>query len=285
MKNIVITGVSTGIGYGALQEFTSQGYRVFGSVRKQEDADKLRATFGEKFVPLIFDITDHAAVKSAAAFVKEKIKDEGLAGLINSAGATEAGPLMHMPIEVFTRNLEILVTGPLAVTQAFLPLLGAQQGYRNKPGKIINISSIAGKSGSPFLGAYVAAKHALEGLSKTLRIELQAYGIDVVIVSPGLIKTKIWDKVSDEVFEKYRDTIYYKPFKDFVSFFRKAIPQDAFELEDFSRQLRKIFETPSPATSYVLVKNKFKNWTFPQLLPERTVDKMMAKMFGMSRVN
>lgn len=281
MKSIVITGVASGIGYGALQEFIKQGYRVFGSVRNRENAESLVRKFGSNFIPLIFDITDYNAIRKAATEVKAILKNESLDGLINNAGAAEGGPLMHMPIDIFQKHLDILVTGHLVTIQAFLPLLGAQDQYPHKPGKIINISSIAGKSGSPFLGAYVAAKHALEGLSKTLRIELQPYGIDVVVISPGLVQTRIWDKVTDDVFEKYRGTIYYEPFKNFVNYFKKVMPKEGIDLDDFSEQLRKIFEMDKPKTSYVLVRNRFKNWTLPEALPERTVNKMMAKMFGM----
>ena len=281
MKNIVITGVTSGIGYGALQEFIKQGYRVFGSVRNKEDADRLAKEFGSTFIPLLCDITDHKTVYEAAATVKNILKNEGLDGLINNAGAAEGGPLMHMPIDVFQKHLDVLVTGHLATCQAFLPLLGAQDQYPFKPGRIINISSIAGKSGSPFIGAYVAAKHALEGLSKTLQIELQPYGIDVVIISPGLVQTKIWDKIQDETFEKYKGTIYYQPFKNFVNFFKKAMPYEGIELQDFSVRIRKIFETDKPKLHYLMVRNKFKNWTVPETLPRRTVNKMTAKMFGL----
>lgn len=281
MKNIVITGVASGIGYGALREFIKQGYRVFGSVRTREDADRLAGEFGSNFVPLICDITKHNTVYDAAAMVRNILKNEGLDGLINNAGAAEGGPLMHMPIDVFQKHLDVLVTGHLVTTQVFLPLLGAQDQYPNKPGRIINISSIAGKSGSPFLGAYVAAKHALEGLSKTLQIELQPYGIDVVVISPGLVQTKIWDKIQDETFEKYKGTIYYEPFRNFVNFFKKAMPREGIELHDFSVRVRKIFETEKPNLNYLLVRNKFKNWTIPETLPRRTVNKMTAKMFGL----
>jgi NAD(P)-dependent dehydrogenase (short-subunit alcohol dehydrogenase family) len=279
MKSIVITGVSTGIGYGATVEFLNSGYQVFGSVRTKEDADKLSQQFGQNFVPMIFDVTDYAAIYKAAEEVKTKIKGTGLTALISNAGAAEGGPLMHLPIDIFQRHLDILVTGQLVTIQAFLPLLGAQENYPHKPGRIMTISSISGAMASPFLGAYVAAKHALEGISKTLQIELQIYGIDVIIVGPGLVKTKIWDKMTDDLFEKYRHTHYYDSYKYFVSFFKKAIPNEALELDDFSKTIRQIIESQKPKTRYSLVKNKFKNWTLPRLLSQRTQAKVMAKMF------
>jgi NAD(P)-dependent dehydrogenase (short-subunit alcohol dehydrogenase family) len=282
MKTIVITGVSTGIGYGTTKGFIQKGYQVFGSVRKQEDADRLKKEFGENFTPLIFDITDHTAIADAAKMVKEKIGVKGLNGLINNAGTTHGAPLMHMSIEDFRNNLEVLLVGQLAVIQAFLPLLGAQKDYPHKPGRIINITSINGKIAAPFLAGYVAAKHAMEGLSKTLRIELQLFGIDVIIVGPGVVKTAIWGKQTDDILEKYSGTDYYLPGKAFNDFVKKSI-DGGLEIEEFSRKLIKIFELKHPKTRYAIVKNKFMNWTFPRMMPARISDKFFAKLVGLKK--
>lgn len=124
-KYVVVTGASTGIGRGTVRVLTERGFHVFGSVRKQEDADSLREEFGDKVSPLIFDVTDEAAVKAGAARVKEVIGDATLAGLVNNAGIAVAGPLMHLPIEELRWQLEVNTISPIIVTQAFLPLLGA----------------------------------------------------------------------------------------------------------------------------------------------------------------
>ena len=97
MKNIVITGVSTGIGYAAAAALLALGYRVFGSVRKQGDADRLQAEWGEHFTPLLFDVTDEAAVQLAAEQVSDAIGNEGLAGLVNNAGIAVPGPVLQLP--------------------------------------------------------------------------------------------------------------------------------------------------------------------------------------------
>jgi NAD(P)-dependent dehydrogenase (short-subunit alcohol dehydrogenase family) len=283
MKSVVITGVSTGLGYGATNEFIKKGYHVFGSVRKQEDADKLIKEFGGSFTPLIFDITDHTAIASAARLVKEQLANNGLAGLINNAGAVDGSPLMHMPIESFRKHFEVLLIGQLAVIQQFLPLLGAQKQYPYKPGRIINITSVNGKIAVPFLGGYVAAKHAFDGLSDTLRIELQIYGIDVIIVAPGMIKTAIWGKVPEDIAETYRDTDYYIPGKNFNNYIKNAVPDNALELDDFSRRLIKIFELKRPKTRYIISRKKFKEWTLPRMLPVRLYDKFFVKLIGLRK--
>jgi NAD(P)-dependent dehydrogenase (short-subunit alcohol dehydrogenase family) len=281
MLPIVITGVSTGIGYGATKILIHKGYHVFGSVRKQEDADRLKNEFGDNFTPLIFDVTDHVAIASAATLVKEKIGNQGLSGLINNAGAAHGAPLMHMPIEDFRKHLEVLLVGHLAVIQAFLPLLGAEKNYSNKPGRIINITSVNGRIPVPFLGGYVSSKHAMEGLSHTLRTELQIYGIDVIIVAPGQIKTAIWGKQTDEMVENFRNTDFYLPGKAFNDYIKKTVPDNAMELEKFSQKLVQIFELKKPKTRYTIAKNKFKNWTIPRLIPNRISDKFFAKLIGL----
>ena len=277
-KSVVITGVSTGIGYGSTKEFIHKGYHVFGSVRKREDAVKLKNEFGTAFTPLIFDITDEKAIHEAAKLVGEILNGNGLTGLINNAGAAEAGPLMHMPVDIFRRHLEILVIGQLIVIQAFLPLLGADKNSSSPPGKIINISSINGKIPAPFMGGYVAAKHALEGLSKTLRIELQLYGIDVITVGPGIIKTTIWEKAEENTFEQYRNTIYFEPYQLFAAVVRKMIKTDGMELDNFSKKLVKVFERKNIRTRYAILKNRFTGWILPQILPARLLDKFYAEI-------
>src|SRR5258707_15746442 len=98
MKSVVVTGVSTGIGWGAAKVLVKQGFQAFGSVRKQADADRLKAEFGANFTPLIFDITDESAVAAGAATVRAALGGQTLFGLVNNAGVAVAGPLLHLPI-------------------------------------------------------------------------------------------------------------------------------------------------------------------------------------------
>ena len=101
MKNIVITGVSTGIGYSAAQNLIQSGYRVFGSLRKKEDSNILKKKFGQNFYPLIFDVRDEGAIKESVLKVKEIIGDNGIDCLINNSGIALGGPSLHLPTEVF----------------------------------------------------------------------------------------------------------------------------------------------------------------------------------------
>ncbi len=283
MKNVAITGVSTGIGYGAAREFISKGYRVFGSVRRKEDAVRLKAEFGENFIPLIFDLLDHDSVYKAASEVKEFIGNESLCGLINNAGATEGGPLMHMSIDTFRNQLELLVTGQLVVTRAFLPLLGAYKGFDRKPGRILMISSTSGKAGFPFVGPYAASKHALEGLSKSLRAELLLYGINVIVIGPGNIQTPIWSKNRPETLELYRDTDYYEPLKRMHAYLKDLVPKDSIDLDVFSRKLVRIFEKKNPKVRYTIVNKPINHWIITRLIPEKIKNRFVAGLFSLNK--
>lgn len=282
MKNIVITGVSTGIGYGSTTEFINSGYRVFGSVRKKEDADKLKKEFGNKFEPLLFDLNDHKSIREEAKRVKTIIGDKNLCGLINNAGATEGAPLMHISAELLKKHLDILVVGQLVVTQAFLPLLGASKDNKGEAGRILMISSTSGKSGFPFVGPYVTAKHALEGLSKSLRAELITYGIEVIVIGPGNIKTPIWEKNNAETIELYKDTDFYIPLQNMFEYLSKLIPKDSLDLDVFSKKLVRIFEKNKPRPRYSVVNKPLKNFIILNLLPTKFKNRIVAKTIGLS---
>ncbi len=180
MKTIVITGASTGIGWATSKVLLDRGFRVFGSVRKQADADRLKMQFGPNFTALQFDVTDEAGVRAAAGEVRAALNGERLAGLVNNAGIAVSGPVLELPIGDFRWQMEINVLGPVIVTQAFGPLLGADPSLKGAPGRIVMMGSVAGRNGNPLVAPYSTSKFALEGLSESLRRELMLFGIDVV---------------------------------------------------------------------------------------------------------
>jgi NAD(P)-dependent dehydrogenase (short-subunit alcohol dehydrogenase family) len=273
-KTIFITGVSTGIGYGAAKELISRGYTVFGSVRKQEDADRLKTELGENLIPLLFDVTDQAAIDRAEKQVREKLNGHGLGGLINNSGISVSGPIELLPVEQIKQNFEVNVFGVIRVTQAFLPLLGSQDDHPSEPGKILNISSVAGKLCAPYMGPYNGTKHALEGMSHSMRMEFKRYGIKVVIIGPGPIQTPIWEKSSLKQFE---GTKYYQ---SLLKFFTKFVSEGkrGMSLEKCSEQIADIFEKENPNPRYAIVKDKFLNWTLPSMMPLKSVDKFFEKL-------
>ncbi|MCJ7432227.1 MAG: SDR family NAD(P)-dependent oxidoreductase, partial [Anaerolineales bacterium] len=234
------------------------------------------------FIPLIFDVTDEKNVHAAAKQVREQLNGETLFGLVNNAGIAVPAPLMHQPIDDFRRQIEINLIGQLIVIQAFLPLLGADRSLKGKPGRIINISSSSGKRGSPFVGAYVASKHALEGLSESLRMELMLYGIDVIIVGPGAVVTPIWDKGEKEDISFYKDTEYGR----FAERFQKYMVQHGkkgYPPEKVGGVVLHALTTSKPRVRYAVVPNALTNWIIPMLLPARFMDGIIARSLGFKK--
>src|SRR5438874_10673191 len=135
MQSVVITGASTGIGWATAKLLLDRGFRVFGSVRKEVDADRLRSEFGANFVPLLFDVTDEDAVLEAAREVRAALGGETLAGLVNNAGIAVAGPVLELAADEFRRQLDVNVVGPIIATQAFGPPLRADPLLKGPKGR------------------------------------------------------------------------------------------------------------------------------------------------------
>ncbi|MBD2345735.1 SDR family NAD(P)-dependent oxidoreductase [Anabaena subtropica] len=184
---VVITGASTGIGEACALHLDKLGFCVFAGVRKNSDAQKLQQKASQRLIPIFLDVTDADSIAFAVETVKNTVGDE-IFGLVNNAGIAVPGPLELLPIAEFEQQMQVNVTGQLAVTQAFLGLL------RQGRGRIVNMGSISGRSAAPFLGAYNASKFALEALTDVMRMELRPWGISVSIIEPGAIATPIWEK-------------------------------------------------------------------------------------------
>lgn len=279
MKSVVVTGVSTGIGWGITKVLIQKGFRVFGSVRKTQDAERLSKEFGANFAPLIFDVTDEPAVQAASQQVREQLNGKKLFGLVNNAGIAVPAPLIHMSTDDFRHQLEVNLVSVLIVTKAFAPLLGADRSLRGTPGRIVNISSVGGKNGGPFLGPYAASKHGLEGFSESLRRELMLYGIDVIIIGPGAIATPIWDKAEQIDLSPYENTDYLDAAKR-IQRYMVAGGRKGYPPEKVGEVVWQALATPKPHVRYAVVPgNPFRNF-IQGLLPKRMVDNYIARNLG-----
>jgi hypothetical protein len=260
----------------------SKGYRVFGSVRKQTDADRLQKEMGDRYVPLIMDVTDADAIQRASEKVGALLGSNRLAGLVNNAGMVVSGPLLHLRPSEFRRQLEANIVGPLMVIQAFAPLLGTDNTRTGPVGRIVNISSTVAKVVPPFLGAYAASKWGLEGMSEALRRELTLFGIDLVIIEPGAVNTAMYDKGEAEDLSEFKTTPYWAAIENFRKYVvaegRKGLPP-----ERLARAAYVALTAAKPKTRYAVVPQRLKNWTLPRLLPDRTVDHAIAKQMGFIR--
>jgi hypothetical protein len=282
MKSVVVTGVSTGIGHSAAKVLAGKGFHVFGSVRKEADAERLKAELGDKFTPLIFDVTDEAGVRRGAETVRAALNGKTLVGLVNNAGIAVSGPLIEVDPDEFRKQLEVNVTGPFLVTQAFAPLLGADKSLKGKPGRIVNISSVGGKRAFPFIGPYAASKFAIEGFSEALRRELMLFGIDVIVIGPGAVKTAIWDKAEEIDISRYSNSPYLPILEKFQATFVEQ-GRNGLAPEKLGRLIHKALTTANPKVRYAINPSSLAEKAIMHLAPARMMDKVIANMLGLKR--
>ena len=275
-KSILITGVSSGIGHGTLSYFVKKGFHVYGSVRNSKDANKLKKIFRENFTPLIFDVTKEAQVKKAASIVKKDLKNSNLLALVNNAGVAISGPILLQKVKDFEKQININLNGAFRVLKFFAPLCGAEKNNNSKKGVIFNISSISGKIGMPGVGAYTASKFGLEGLSHSLRRELIRYGVDVVIIGPGPIKSEIFDKIDKKFLETLKKSDYAKVAKNIPKRMKNA-KKIAFPPEEVGKLIFNALHDPNRKTRYTITPNKLMYWTLPMLITDRMLDKMVTR--------
>jgi len=279
MKSVVITGASTGIGWATAKLLLDRGFRVFGSVRKQADADRLKSEFGANFKPLLFDVTDEAAVLAAAREVRNALDGETLAGLVNNAGIAVAGPVLELAAAEFRRQMDVNVIGPIMATQAFGPLLGSDPSLKGPKGRIVMISSVAGKNGNPLMSAYSMSKHAVEGLAESLRREMMLFGVDVIIVAPGAVKTPIWSKADDVDISSYQNSPFF-PALVKIRKFMMQLGESGLPAETIAEKIFEALTLRHPKVRYQMTPDPMRHLV-TALLPKRTVDKIIAKRLGL----
>ncbi|MBL8558467.1 MAG: SDR family NAD(P)-dependent oxidoreductase [Hyphomonadaceae bacterium] len=281
---ILVTGASSGIGEASARVGISRGARVYASVRKPEDGQRLVSMLGPELVPVIFDVTDEAAVTAAARKVAEMQSGKRLLGVLNNAGASVPGPLLHMSADELRGQLEVNLIGVHNVTTAFAPLLGcegANQLGDGRPGRFVMISSVGGKRALPFIAAYAASKFALEGYTEGLRRELMPFGVDVVVIGPGAVKTAIWDKGLSFDQTRYANSVY----APILSNFTTAVAKQAaggLEAEKVGALVWRAMTISAPKTRYAIVPNWLMDSFLPGLFSPRGLDRVIARRFGLT---
>jgi NAD(P)-dependent dehydrogenase (short-subunit alcohol dehydrogenase family) len=279
---IVVTGASTGIGRACALSLDAMGFRVFAGVRKSEDGESLGKASSSRLTPIFIDVTDEQSIATAAAEVARAVGDAGLAGLVNNAGVAIPGPLEYLSLEELRRQLEINLVGQLAVIQAFLQLL------RKGRGRIVNVSSLAGKLTTPFNGAYSAAKHGLEAFSDALRMELAPWSIRVCVVEPGTIPTAMSRKLlrdEDAVLSNLPAEGRERYGLAFETYARTlaAHAQDGSPSKVVSRAVVHAITAPNPRTRYPAGVPAGRMLALYRLLPDRLLDRVILGAFNLRR--
>ena len=278
-KSVLISGASTGIGRACALELDRKGWRVFAGYRKDADAESLKQDASEHLVPVRLDVTDSESIAESVSLVKGAIGEYGLDALMNNAGVAVGGPVEFITRDQWRQQFEINVFGAVELTQLCLPML------RITKGRIVNISSIAGRSSMPFTAPYCSSKYALEALSDSLRLELRPWGIQTILIEPGAIETPIWGKATEQTQKMEVEvdspamSLYGNALKQFnqvlVIASKRAAPVDLVV-----QAVKKALEDDPPRDRYV-VGNDAKLRLFLKLFPTRFQDWVLAKNIGL----
>ncbi len=273
MRSILITGCSSGIGYDAAHTLKARGWRVFATCRQQGDCDRLISEGLESF-PL-----DHASEASLESAVTETLSRTGgkLDALFNNGAFACPGAVEDLPRGALREIFETNFFGYHDLTRRLIPTFRAQ-GH----GRIVQCSSVLGLVGAKWRGAYVSTKFALEGLSDVLRLEMQGTGIDVILIEPGPIATRIRQNAIPH-FEKWIDwensarrdeysTLLDRLYKPEVKKDRWELPASAV-----TAHLIHAIESPRPRARYYVTTPTHLAGFFKRILPTRLLDRVIAK--------
>lgn len=266
---VLITGASTGIGYCTSQFLSKMGWQVYAGVRKTADLDKLNKL--ESVTAIILDVNNEVEIEEAINLID---KNEGrLDGLINNAGISVSGPLMLLDRKDFQKQFDTNVIGLHMITKAAFELL------KKAKGRIINISSVAGKLSFPFMGPYCMSKHAVEAYSDALRRELYSLGIKVVLIEPGSVKTPMFSKGRKDRVEdtRLKGTIFEKMGNNFMKNANANGEKNGLDPVVISKLILKGLVHKNPKDRYMKTENNFKTFLMRKMSP-KTLDKILNKM-------
>ena len=279
---ILITGASSGIGSCCAAHFANRGYCVFAGVRNQDSIEKLELIQSDHIFPLILDVNDLDSMYAAHEKIENKLDGAGLYGLINNAAVSYSGPFEHFPTAILQEVVTTNLTSLMLTTQTFLPLI------RKGKGRIINIGSLASHIYLPYNCIYGATKSALAGFSNALRIELQSFGVEVVLIEPGNISTGVWTKAM-EFLDRLEQGLPLQAKKDYqvlTNLFRtnlsKASPRGA-NPEIVARKIQIALETKRPSPRYLVGADAHILATLISVLPLRFRDRFITKLLNLPR--
>jgi NAD(P)-dependent dehydrogenase (short-subunit alcohol dehydrogenase family) len=273
---VVVTGAATGIGEATARHLRDLGFSVLAGVRRDEDAERLR---DHGLTPIRLDVT----VPEQIATARAEIGDQPLAGLVNNAGIACTGPLEFVPIEDLRQQLDVNVTGQLAVTQAFLDALRVGRG------RIVNVGSISGLLATPITGPYVTSKFAMEGMTDVLRRELLQQGIAVVMVEPGGVKTPIMGKITRRIEQAHEDGSpelrrrYGAMITTAVEATNKIDRHTGLDPSVVAKVIGKALTVRRPRTRYLVGRDAFLAATMAKFVPDRVVDRLLLQWMASTK--
>jgi NAD(P)-dependent dehydrogenase (short-subunit alcohol dehydrogenase family) len=257
------------------------GWRVFATVRREEDAEELRRAGSERLEPLLLDVTDPDQIAATAARVGAEVGAGGLDGLVNNAGIAVMAPLETIPIEDLRHQLEVNLISQVAVAQAMLALI------RTARGRVVFISSIGGRMAMPFGAPYHASKYGIEAVVDCLRQELRPWGIEVIAIEPGSIDTPIWErgeKRADSAAEHAppaQEALYGKQIESFRGAVRRTADR-GIPPAKVADAVHHGLTARRPRTRYLVGADARGQALLARLVPARVMDRIVARAMGLS---
>jgi len=273
-KTILITGASTGIGEATVLYLDSLGYRVFASVRKPQDAERIASQTSARVTPFLMDVADGESIQAAVQAVQAQVGVGGLSGLVNNAGIFIGGPLEYLPIKVLRKQFEVNVFGQIALVQACLPLL------RPAHGRIVFVGSTSGFLATPLMGPYAASKFAIRALADALRNELHAAKVPVSLIEVGKVNTPIWDKALSTV-DKMSGVLpddavsYYSPMIAATVTRASRRGQSGIHPLKVAAAIHRALTTAHPKPKYLVGADAHLQVLLVRVVPARLLDKLI----------
>jgi NAD(P)-dependent dehydrogenase (short-subunit alcohol dehydrogenase family) len=274
-KTILITGCSSGIGAAMAAQLHGRGHRVYATARRP---DSLRSLADQGLATLALDVNDDTSI--AAAMDEVKASAGRLDMLVNNAGFSQVGAVIDLTREDLRRQYETNVIAPVAVIRAAMPLLRAAVADGGRA-TVANVGSIFGLFTTPFAGAYCSSKAALHSLSDALRMELLPFGIDVVTIQPGGVRSSFGDHAEEGL--QLPDGSLYKPVENGIRARAQAGQQGATPAEEFVAPVVEALLRDKPPAIIRGGKNSRRLPLMKNLLPLRSFDAALAKTFGLDR--
>ncbi|HKA86004.1 MAG TPA: SDR family oxidoreductase [Haliangiales bacterium] len=276
-KTILITGATSGIGKHAALHLLARGHRVIATGRNPGALERLEQE-GPGLEMVRLDVTDPASIAAAAAEIDKLTGGVGVDVLVNNAGYGMAAPLSETTDADLRAQYETNVFGLMAVTRAFLPRM-----MERRAGRILNVSSVGGRVTFPLFGAYNSTKYAVESLSDALRRELRPFGVEVVLIEPGPIKTEFSNHAMEFVGKYRSDSSPYAAIYARADEIKRQADGMSAGPEVISRAIEKAILARRPAARYVAPFSSRLLLHFLTLLPTRWVDALITRATGLTR--
>jgi len=293
MARILITGATAGIGREATLHLARHGHEVFAAARRGDALRALEKEFAEeagaggagatagrgRIRGIALDVTDADSIDAARRWIEQETDGHGLDVLVNNAGYGQGGPLELVSDAELRAQYDTNVFGLMAVTRAFLPKM-RERGR----GRIVNVGSVAGTIALPFLGAYASTKHAVQGLSESLRRELRPHGVEVVVIRPGAIRTGFGQGEAEGLGASAEPgSPYAERVRTFMKWHAQLHPK-APEPRVVAEAILHAATAPRPRPYYVVPASNLGVVWLQKLLPARWVDAVIERVSGIAGV-